>query len=183
MTANGKGPKAFELASIPQAHGRDHKQSRSRRPGLLHGLTVLSCAVVPIIVVCGAAFGQAGPAFTGLAATASNAETVYLNPAGMTRLDGMQFSVAPSIAYYDNEFRILPGSTEGAGTSIEDSGFGGIPAAALSYQINVRRLGGLRAGISGVSGSIELLCPGPEAVPVAGSLIRHRCYQAIWNLA
>ena len=47
MTANGKGPKAFELASIPQAHGRDHKQSRSRRPGLLHGLTVLSCAVVP----------------------------------------------------------------------------------------------------------------------------------------
>lgn len=143
MIENEKGPRAFESASNLRAHGNDRKQSRSRRPGLLHGPTVLCIAVVPMFVACSPAFGQAGPAATGLAATASNAETVYLNPAGMTRLDGMQVSVAPSIAYYNNEFRILPGSTESAGTSIKDSGFAGIPSAALSYQINDRWWAGI----------------------------------------
>lgn len=136
MIANGKGPRAFELTSNLRVHGNDRKQWRSRRPGFPHGLTVLCIAVVLMLVASSPAFSQAGPAATGLAANASNAETVYLNPAGMTRLDGMQFSGAPSIAYYNNEFRILPGSTEGAGTSIKDSGFVGIPSAALSYQIN-----------------------------------------------
>ena len=143
MKSNPTSLRAFQAASIPPEHGRDRRSWPSHAPDLLNGLTALCCAVVAAFVVCGTAIAQSGPAFTGLAATAANAETVYLNPAGMTRLPGMQFSVAPQIAYYNNEFRILPGSTEGAGTSIKDSGFGGIPSVALSYQVNDRWWAGI----------------------------------------
>jgi long-chain fatty acid transport protein len=77
----------------------------------------------------------AGPAFSGLAAKADTAETVYLNPAGMSRLKGPSWYGNPQVMYTDSETEF----TSAAGKqTIEDDGFIFIPGLYYVRPLNDR---------------------------------------------
>lgn len=63
----------------------------------------------------------AGPAFTGITATADTAETVYLNPAGMTRLKRPSFYGNPMILYTENSTEITVEGVKGKQKIDDDS--------------------------------------------------------------
>lgn len=77
----------------------------------------------------------AGPAFTGLAADADTAETVYLNPAGMTRLKEPAWYVNPQVMYTKSRTEFTVKSESGKQT-IEDDGFIFLPGISYVRPLN-----------------------------------------------
>jgi long-chain fatty acid transport protein len=71
----------------------------------------------------------AGPANTGMFATADSAETVYTTPAGMTRLEGTQKTLGSLIVHSFSTFEVDDSlTTTGGGNPDEDDFPVGIPA-------------------------------------------------------
>lgn len=68
----------------------------------------------------------AGPAFTGLAAKADTAETVILNPAGMTRLKKPEWYGTPQVMYTNSTTEYTVGG-EGTTRRIESDGYVFLP--------------------------------------------------------
>ena len=89
--------------------------------------TEIALIIVFTLVLAGLVAGvssptlAAGPAFSGITATADTAETVYLNPAGMTRLKGPSFFGNPMILYTDNSTEITVEGVEGKNKIDDDS--------------------------------------------------------------
>ena len=79
----------------------------------------------------------AGPAFTGITAKADTAETVYLNPAGMTRLKRPSFYGNPMILYTENSTEITVEGVEGK-QKIDDDSFYFLPGLYYSRPLSDR---------------------------------------------
>lgn len=79
-----------------------------------------------------AAQAQLGPALSGLTASATDASTAYMNPAGLTRLPHTQIVGLASIGYTVSEFEVKPGTTMAGGDPEDDKSFVLIPAFYLS---------------------------------------------------
>lgn len=62
----------------------------------------IACAALTSSALCHAG----GPAFSGMFASAENAETVYNNSAGMARLDGRQITGQGIAIYSFGEFEV-----------------------------------------------------------------------------
>ena len=77
-----------------------------------------------------------GPAFSGLFAKASNAETVYNNPAGMARLDGTQMTGQGIAIVSFGEFEVDDDLTtvDGGNPRTSDPSF--IPAFYYSQEVH-----------------------------------------------
>lgn len=76
----------------------------------------------------------AGPAFSGIAANADTAETVYLNPAGMTRLKQPSIYMSPMILYTENSTEI---TAEGGGEqTIDDDSVMFLPGLYYSRPVS-----------------------------------------------
>ena len=92
-----------------------------------------------------------GSAYAGSAAIAENASTIFFNPAGMTRLPGVNFSagaaaIAPSFKFSD-EGSVGPGGRPlGADAGGNAGSIGVLPNMYLSWQLDSRWFAGL--GIS-----------------------------------
>ncbi|NOR67292.1 MAG: hypothetical protein GQ528_08045 [Woeseiaceae bacterium] len=86
------------------------------------GLKIVFTLVLAGLVMGGSSPSLAtGPAFTGFAAKADTAETVYLNPAGMARLERPSFYGNPLILYTENSTEITAEGVEGKRTLDDDS--------------------------------------------------------------
>jgi long-chain fatty acid transport protein len=81
-----------------------------------------------------------GTAFSGGAAQATDASTVYFNPAGMTRLEGSQTTAAIHIIVPQADFNDKGSVGLGTALGTNESGDAGVPAAApnfyLTHQFN-----------------------------------------------
>lgn len=83
-----------------------------------------------------------GNAYSGQAAAAENASTIYYNPAGMTRLPGKQLAVAftfirPSVEFTDTGGSTAPGGLPSPGGNGGDAGgWATVPKGYFSYQLN-----------------------------------------------
>ena len=81
--------------------------------------TEIALKIVFTLVLAGLVIGgsspslAAGPAFTGITAKADTAETVFLNPAGMTRLKRPSFFGNPMILYTENSTELTVEGIEG----------------------------------------------------------------------
>ena len=62
-----------------------------------------------------------GNAFAGGAAVAEDATTVFFNPAGMTRLEGQQFTAGAHVIVPSAKFTVTAAPTNAAGAPIRDS--------------------------------------------------------------
>ncbi|MFV9473022.1 OmpP1/FadL family transporter [Advenella sp. RU8] len=101
-----------------------------------------------------------GNAYAGSVAIADNASTIFFNPAGMSRLPGLQISIGgalvkPGFKFKNNGQSTLPGyfSAPGSLAPIQLGGNGGdagtigfLPNAYISYQLNDRIHLGLGLG-------------------------------------
>ena len=76
----------------------------------------------------------AGPAFSGIFASANNAETVYNNPAGMTRLDGTQMTAQAILIVPVGSFEVDEDLTTVDGGNPRDSNPSFVPALYYSRQ-------------------------------------------------
>ncbi|UCD35909.1 MAG: outer membrane protein transport protein [Nitrospiraceae bacterium] len=103
------------------------------QPSSSRGLVSLLIAVILTLVSFPAL--AAGPAFTGLAAKADTAETVYLNPAGMSRMKEPMWYGTPQIMYTENETEITIERTGGNETS-KDDGFIFLPGLYYVRPLN-----------------------------------------------
>lgn len=95
--------------------------------------------------------GNLGNAYAGSAAIADNASTMYYNPAGLTRLEGLQVSTGVSAIKLNFKFKDngsslpngrIPFSGLG-GTGGNAGGWAGVPNLYFSYKINERVAVGL----------------------------------------
>lgn len=77
-----------------------------------------------------------GPAFTGLFARAYSAETVFSNPAGMVRLDGVQFSGNPILVVDLSSFKVDENVTTVDGGNPRDADPTLIPSFFYSHQFH-----------------------------------------------
>ncbi len=77
----------------------------------------------------------AGPAFSGMAAKADTAETVYLNPAGMSRMSKPTWYGNPQIMYTDSVTEFTVQGQSGR-QSIEDDGFIFLPGLYYVHPLN-----------------------------------------------
>ena len=101
---------------------------------------LLACVSFPALA--------AGPAFTGLAAKADTAETVFLNPAGMSRMKKPAWYGNPQIMYTKKSTEItFPG---GGKQTIEDDGFIVLPGLFYVRPLNDRWAFGI--GPTGTAG-------------------------------
>jgi long-chain fatty acid transport protein len=80
-----------------------------------------------------------GTAYAGSAAIADNASTVFFNPAGMTRLNGLQLSAGAAGVGSNVRFRSLNGAASGG----DAGGWSTIPNAYLSWQMTPEITAGL----------------------------------------
>ena len=93
--------------------------------------TVLAAA----LTLLAAPLSQAGgPAFSGIFASANNAETVYNNPAGMARLDGTQMTGQGILIKGFSEFEVDEDKTTVDGGNPRDSDPALIPAFYYSQE-------------------------------------------------
>lgn len=83
-----------------------------------------------------------GNAYSGQAAAAENASTIFYNPAGMTRLPGKQLGVVstfirPSVRFTDTGASTAPGGLPSAGGNGGDAGgWITVPKGYFSYQVS-----------------------------------------------
>jgi long-chain fatty acid transport protein len=96
--------------------------------------------VVALIGFGAPAWAQAGPASTGLTASADNATTAFFNPAGLTRLDQTEIVVDLVFAYAPSHFKLKSGTTATGSPPADDSGddFLLVPSFYLSKPISKR---------------------------------------------
>ena len=73
-----------------------------------------------------------GPAFSGLSATANDATTAYMNPAGLTRIPNTQIVGIATFAYTVSEFEVKPGTTMSGGNPDNEDDILFIPSFYLS---------------------------------------------------
>lgn len=81
---------------------------------LITGMALLLFVLAPGVFA-------AGPAFSGLTATADSAETVTANPAGMTRFKKPEFYAAPMLLYTESKTEFTAGETGEKQTTDNDS--------------------------------------------------------------
>jgi long-chain fatty acid transport protein len=99
-----------------------------------------------------------GLASAGYTARAQDASTVFTNPAGMTRLDGTQTTMAAQVLYGDLEFAIGQGTSPGLGDANGGNPVGWFPGGGgfVSYSVSPDfKLGFAATGNFGLSGSYE----------------------------
>lgn len=99
-----------------------------------------------------------GLASAGYTARAQDASTVFTNPAGMTRLEGMQATLAAQVLYADVGFSIGQGTSPGLGTGDGGNPVGWFPGGGgfVSYSISPDlKIGFAATGNFGLSGSYE----------------------------
>ena len=75
---------------------------------------------------------QLSPSFSGLNATANDATTAYMNPAGLTRIPNTQIVGLVTVAYSVSEFEVKPGTTVSGGNPKNDDEVLLIPSFYLS---------------------------------------------------
>ncbi|MBW1753605.1 MAG: outer membrane protein transport protein, partial [Deltaproteobacteria bacterium] len=103
--------------------------------------TKIALIIVVVMMLTGFLHGMpssviaAGPAFSGIAANADTAETVYLNPAGMTRLKRPSFYVSPMILYTESSTEITAEGVEGK-QKIEDDSVYFLPGLYYSRPVS-----------------------------------------------
>ena len=90
-----------------------------------------------------------GPAFSGITATANNAETVTMNPAGMTRLQDSSWHVSLTSFYLENSSEFTAENVQVKQTTDNDSSLF-LPALYYAQPINDRWYVGI--GPSAVAG-------------------------------
>lgn len=96
-----------------------------------------------------------GPAFSGMFASAENAETVYNNPAGMARLDGSQITGQGIAIYSFGEFEVDEDLTTVDGGNPDDSAPSLIPAVYYSQQLGDDWHAGVSVNIPSGFGSMN----------------------------
>ncbi len=87
-----------------------------------------------------------GTAYAGSAAEASDASTLYFNPAGMTRLTGTRVSAAVQLVLPQTEYSDdgsvraagLGGTPMGGGNGGDAGGLAGVPHTYITHQLNDR---------------------------------------------
>lgn len=84
-----------------------------------------------------------GTAYAGSAAIADNASTVFFNPAGMARLEGLQLSAGVSGVGSHVRFRSQNGVSSGG----DAGGWSAVPNAYLSWQLTPRVTAGLGVSV------------------------------------
>jgi len=87
---------------------------------------------VVIIGFVGTASAQLRPAFSGLNATAEDATTAYMNPAGLTRIPNTQIVGIATFAYTVSEFEVKTGTSVSGGSPDKDESFLFVPSFYLS---------------------------------------------------
>lgn len=92
-----------------------------------------------------------GNAYAGSAAIAENASTIFYNPAGMTRLPGVNVSggvtaIKPSFKFEDGGSTGPGGLTLGSDTGGDAGSWGFVPNGYVSWQLNPRWYAGLGVG-------------------------------------
>ena len=99
-----------------------------------------------------------GLASAGYTARAQDPSTVFTNPAGMTRLDGTQATVAAQVLYGDLGFTIGQGTSPGLGSADGGNPVGWFPGggAFISYSVSPDlKFGFAATGNVGLSGSYD----------------------------
>lgn len=94
--------------------------------------------VVSLLGMTQSAWGQLGPGFSGLTASADNADTAYSNPAGLTRLPDTELDTVVTFAYSASKFELKEGTTASGGDPDDDPSFFVIPALYMSKPIGER---------------------------------------------
>jgi len=84
-----------------------------------------------------------GNAYAGAAATAEDASTIFFNPAGMTRLPGLQVvaaahAIRPTAKFTDSASTLAPLQTSPGGNGGDAGGWAFVPNAYLSWQVGPR---------------------------------------------
>ncbi len=92
-------------------------------------------AIAGIMALISFPASAAGPAFTGIAAKADTAETVYLNPAGMSRMKEPAWYGNPQIMYMDSVTEFTVQGQKGK-NKIEDDGFIFLPGLYYVRPLN-----------------------------------------------
>jgi long-chain fatty acid transport protein len=92
-----------------------------------------------------------GNAYAGSAAIADNASTIFFNPAGMTRLEGINVSagasaIQPSFKFKNNGSTVPAGSAGNGGNGGDAGSLGVVPNAYISWQLNPSWYVGLGIG-------------------------------------
>lgn len=90
--------------------------------------------IVMVSLLCGASVQAARPAFSGIFASAENAETVYNNPAGMSRLSGTQMTAQAILIAPLSQFEVDEELTDVAGGNPREPGPAAIPAFYYARQ-------------------------------------------------
>jgi len=136
---------------------------------MINSLHINPCYVKPVLHNCRAGFFvfvcfllsslsmpvlASSPAHTGLFATANTAETAYLNPAGMTRLEGSHKTLQGILAYSFAEFEVDKDKTSVEGGNPDSSNTPIIiPGFYYSRQLNEKWWLGFSANIPSGFGS------------------------------
>ena len=82
-----------------------------------------------------------GNAYAGAAAVAEDASTIFFNPAGMTRLPGMQavaavHAIRPSVKFSNTASTLAPLQTSAGGNGGDAGGWAFVPNAYFSWQVS-----------------------------------------------
>lgn len=110
-----------------------------------------------IVMSCGVilAFSQASvaePAHSGLVATADSAATLYVNPAGLVKLEDKQLDLQVIAGFAQSEFSVGSTTTNLEGTSDSDGALA-IPAVFYAFPVNDKWTAGLSFNVPGGIGS------------------------------
>ncbi len=100
-------------------------------------LTSMIASIVIVFILSIPKAFCAGPAFSGIAATADTAETVANNPAGMMRLEKPSIYGNPLIIYTESETETTSSGT-GRKQKIENDSVMALPGLYYAYPINDR---------------------------------------------
>jgi long-chain fatty acid transport protein len=107
----------------------------------------LSLAVAGLILGCPLAAQAAGPAFTGVFASADSAETVFANPAGMSRLEGVSTTASLMLVNSWSKFDVNESRTTVDGGSPRDPEPAIIPSVYYARPLSDRWTGGVSFNI------------------------------------
>mgnify|MGYP001168656980 CR=1 FL=1 len=121
---------------------RTEKQIRPLR-AVVAGTLVAACAIAAAPSSAGGLLlyeigtEDLGLASAGYTARAQDASTVFTNPAGMTRLDGTQFTAGVQVLYGDVGFNIGQGTSPGLGGGDGGNPVGWFPGGGAFYSYSV----------------------------------------------
>jgi long-chain fatty acid transport protein len=141
----------------------EHPEVRPSRTTLACALAAATWLAAPAANAGGLSLYEIGTADVGLAsagytARAQDASTAFTNPAGMTRLEGTQTTLAAQVLYGDLGFSIGQGTSPGLGDANGGNPVGWFPGggAFASYSVSPDlKLGFAATGNFGLSASYD----------------------------